>query len=291
MRIGHQPLLRRGDLDAAEQRHRFGPRRLGRQSAATAQHFLDLRAHAHHRVEGRHRLLEDHGQVAPAPLAPLRRRQRGQLLGIQRDAPARAFDRLGQQAHHRQRQHALAAARLADHAQHLAGTERERHVIEDAVAAAGQHGGEMIDGEDRAHLSPHPRVEHVAQPVAQQVEAQHRHDDRNTGKQRDPRRIRHEIPPLRDDAAEGRRRRRRPDADIGEGRFRQDRDREHIGQPHDQRAHGVGQHMAQQHAELTGPQGARRLDEFALAHHQHRGAHDARRVRRRRHRQARSRHW
>ena len=59
-------------------------------------------------------------------------------------------------------------------------------------------------------------------------------------------------------------------------------DGEHVGEPHDQRRrrHSAA-HGGSRTRRFAGAQRPRRLDELALAHHEHRGAHDPRRVRRR----------
>ena len=109
----------------------------------------------------------------------------------------------GDQPQDRQRRDALAAAALADDRQRLAGHDVKRHAVDRAHdAVAGEEPGpQIVDLEQRlvataaagggsaatlatgsaalaiaAHMPPRQaRVERVAQPVAEQVDRQHRH--------------------------------------------------------------------------------------------------------------------
>ena len=92
------------------------------------QRLGDLAADREHRVERRHRLLEDHRDVVAADVAHFPFGQVEQIGALEAD---RAFDdaawRRGDEAHDRQRGDALAAARFTDHRERLAGaTERRR---------------------------------------------------------------------------------------------------------------------------------------------------------------------
>ena len=77
---------------------------------------------------------------------------------------------------------------------------------------------------------PHAWIEHVAQPIAEQIEPEHADDDRNSGGDGDPGRFKDEIAAIGDDRTEGRCRRGRADANKREHRFVQDRDCEDIGE-------------------------------------------------------------
>ena len=79
------------------------------------QHFLDLEADGEHRVERRHRLLEDHRDVGAAQVLQLAARQRREVAPAVDDLAVRIDDRvLGrQQAEDRKRGDRLAGARLA----------------------------------------------------------------------------------------------------------------------------------------------------------------------------------
>ncbi|GAA3151743.1 hypothetical protein GCM10020001_089120 [Nonomuraea salmonea] len=113
--------------------------------AAVQRHDLgDLGADPHERVERGHRLLEDHGQLAPAqPLEPALRHAHQVVLAEPRRA--RGGDALGQQAHERQRGQRLARPRLADQPDPLARRDAERHVADELDVAGGD--GEPLNAQ------------------------------------------------------------------------------------------------------------------------------------------------
>ena len=93
------------------------------------------RADAVHRVQRRHRLLEDHGDARAAHAPPAAVGQADELLARQLEAAADGGV-VGRQAHQRQRCHRLAAAGFADQAQRVAALQREAHVAHGRRAAA-----------------------------------------------------------------------------------------------------------------------------------------------------------
>ena len=82
----------------------------GRQRGVLGQHLVDLVAAGHHRVQGRHRLLEDHRHARGAQFTQARQGGVRDVLALQQDAPAGHRQLLGQQPHHALRDDALAAA-------------------------------------------------------------------------------------------------------------------------------------------------------------------------------------
>ena len=86
-------------------------RGLCRQALVQAQRLADLVAHGVHRVQRAHRLLEDHGDVAPAHLLQRRGWQLQDVLALQQH-PALDARVASQQAQQRERGGGLAAARL-----------------------------------------------------------------------------------------------------------------------------------------------------------------------------------
>ena len=106
----------------------------------------DLLAHAVHRVERRHGLLEDHGHVVAAQLAVLAFGQRHQVLALELHRAAGHVPRLGQKAHDREAGHGLAGARLAHDGQDLAGVHVEAHVLDglDDALLDGKLRGEVL---------------------------------------------------------------------------------------------------------------------------------------------------
>ena len=151
MRECVEPAARRGDLHLFEQFERALPCVASAEPAAPAQHLGDLRADPHDRIERGHRLLEDHRHVAAAMCAPGLARPAGQFVTEHGDAPCLNGQRRRQQAHHRERQHALAAAGFADDAEHLAlGHDEARHRRE-CWTGRGRRQGERSVLRPRAH--------------------------------------------------------------------------------------------------------------------------------------------
>src|SRR5437867_4115904 len=98
--------------------------------------FRDLVADGEYGIEARHRLLEDHRDVAAAELA---QRLHGQLREIDHRAFAGpeqnlaaddASRRIRNQAHDRQARHRLAGARFADDGERLPGAQGKRDVLD-----------------------------------------------------------------------------------------------------------------------------------------------------------------
>ena len=112
--------------------------RAGIERGVDAQHLVDLAADRHHRIERRHRLLEDHRHGGGAQLPQPAIAGGEQFFADQLDAAAGGDQRaLLQQPHHRQRRHRLARSALADQAQRLAFAHLERDAVEDARGFAG----------------------------------------------------------------------------------------------------------------------------------------------------------
>ena len=117
----------------------------------------DLVAHREHRVERRHRLLEDHRDLVAPDLRHL-------VLGELREVAALEHDRRGRldparqvdQPHDRERGHRLAAAGLADDAERAARLDREVDAVDGADHAAVRVEGraEVLDRQQLAHALP-----------------------------------------------------------------------------------------------------------------------------------------
>ena len=82
--IGVDPPLGLGNADLAQQLDRALARLRARHAHVQPQHFLELQADGEHRVQRRHRLLEDHRDVGAAQLAQLADRQRRASCGRRR---------------------------------------------------------------------------------------------------------------------------------------------------------------------------------------------------------------
>ena len=129
VRVGRQALIGRGNAHA----HQRGAAARAGSSARHRRVGLDgldhLRVDAQHRVQRGHRVLEDHGDAAPAQGTPLLRAAAAQVLAVQQDAPAHLAPRRVYQPHERQARDGLARARFAHQPQHLAAPQLERHVL------------------------------------------------------------------------------------------------------------------------------------------------------------------
>ena len=149
VRVAPQAPLGLGDADLGEQ---FDGAALPPGAAETrvgAQHLADLEPHREAGVQRRHRLLEDHGDVAPDDPAPRRLGQRAQVdavevqdIGLDRGGP-------GQEAHHGQHGDGLARSGLAHHRHDLARVDRQVDAVDgrEGAAAGGEADAEVADVE------------------------------------------------------------------------------------------------------------------------------------------------
>jgi hypothetical protein len=139
VRVLPQPARRIGDPHRVEHVARE-PQRLAVAGALVdADGLAHLRADRHDRVEGGHRLLEDHRDVAAADPAHRGFGQRHEVAAVEQDAPAGEPEaRLRQEPHDGERGDRLAGSRFARDAQGLAGAERERDAFEDRARPLGR---------------------------------------------------------------------------------------------------------------------------------------------------------
>ena len=94
------------------------------------EHFGDLPADRRHRIERRHRLLENHGDAIAAQRPLLGRRKILDLATFKPYGAGADRERIAQQADQRQRRDALAAAGFADQAECLAAVDAESNVLD-----------------------------------------------------------------------------------------------------------------------------------------------------------------
>jgi len=85
-----------------------------------------------HRVEARHRVLEDHRDLATADLAEPARARGQQVLALPERLPRRHRRAARVEAHDREARDALAGAGLADDPERLALVDRERDAVDRA---------------------------------------------------------------------------------------------------------------------------------------------------------------
>ncbi len=142
-------LLGFGDVDAAQHVDGVVHGSGGGEAAVELDGLGDLAADREDRVKGRHRLLEDHGDVITAKPAHFGQRETEQV-GVA-EADGAGFDAAGwgDEAHQGECGHALAAAGFADDGKGFAGVDVEREVVhgfDDAVASM-KVGAEVGDGD------------------------------------------------------------------------------------------------------------------------------------------------
>src|SRR5215208_8049232 len=132
-----RPLLGVGDTDVAQDLHGLLLGLALGEVLVDADGLPDLVPHCEDRVEARHRVLEDHGDVvAPYFLHPLLAHLE-QVLALEEDLALRVFDRRpGVELHDRERRDALSAPRLANDPERLPRLEREGdpvHRLDDPI--------------------------------------------------------------------------------------------------------------------------------------------------------------
>jgi hypothetical protein len=91
--------------------------------------FGDLISDGHHRVEGRLRVLEDHGDLTSTHPAHVLVGQLPQISPVEQDLPGDDPSRGVHHTHDRPSGHRLPRARFADHAEHLAAAQRQVDVV------------------------------------------------------------------------------------------------------------------------------------------------------------------
>ena len=134
VRVVVEPPLRLRNAQQFEHGGRPPPPLGAARALVDADRFPDLLADREHRVEAGHRLLEDHGDAVAADAPHGRLVEGKEVRALEVDAaPDRAGEALGQEPHHGERGHALAAARLSDDAQRLA----REYVEAEAAHGAG----------------------------------------------------------------------------------------------------------------------------------------------------------
>src|SRR5581483_8576296 len=123
--------------------------------------------------------------------------------------------------------------------------------------------------------SPLLRVERVAQPVADEVDADHDDHEHEAGQHGQPPFLR-ELLAAGDELAERRRRVGDAEAEEREERLEDDRVRDGERPVHHDRAKGVREHVAEHDAHVPRADGLRSLDVLLLAQRQEDAAHNAR---------------
>jgi len=111
----------------------------------------DLVADPDHRIERRHRFLEDHRDAPPAQCPPLCCRQFQQIAPLEANGPCDRSNVVGQQAHHSGGADRLAGAGFTDNAKDLPRVQRERDRLdgEGSIGVGGQRQRQLLDRQNR----------------------------------------------------------------------------------------------------------------------------------------------
>ncbi|MNC05405.1 hypothetical protein D3C75_528770 [compost metagenome] len=151
MGIGLEALF--GFLDAYQMQQFEDPRlrRLARQAFVHQQGFTDLFFDAVQRVEGGHRLLEDHRDAITAQFAQLAGIGAHQFLAAIADAACRLGIGLRQQLQDRVGRHRLARARFAHQRQAFAGADVQAQIAHHGLATEGH--AEVTDFDQVGHIN------------------------------------------------------------------------------------------------------------------------------------------
>src|SRR5256886_8265720 len=138
-------LLGVGDTDQPEHLDGAGPRSPAGQPLVDDGGLGDLIAHREHRIERRHRLLEDHRDLVATDRPQLAGLEGQQVAPLQLDeAPgAEMAPGLGDEAEYGERRDGLAAPRLAHDAERLARLHLEGDTVHRARRAAAVLGDEV----------------------------------------------------------------------------------------------------------------------------------------------------
>src|SRR6185295_9846275 len=162
MRIrGYHP-LGVGQMDVADdRRHARSP--LGRvHRRMRREDLVDLLAATHHRIERRHRFLEDHRHPGAAELAQPRFTGGKQIFSVEQHASAARPELGWEQSHHRLRDHRFSRARFADQADNLAGCDVEAHPIDRVRAFCARPSAMMLPQVGVSGGIPTPRNDRIA---------------------------------------------------------------------------------------------------------------------------------
>ena len=153
VRVVVDALVGARDLDLLEDVDRLLPRLLLRDVLMDQGRFLELPPDRLHRVQRRHRVLEDHPDRAAADLPHARLARAEHLLALEEHrAPDGRLPRIDE-AHHGEERDALPRAGLADDAERLPLVQLEADAgdrLDDAVVRP-ERGAEVLDFESGSH--------------------------------------------------------------------------------------------------------------------------------------------
>ncbi|CDN42283.1 hypothetical protein BN871_BC_00130 [Paenibacillus sp. P22] len=272
MRIRVHDLLRPRDSDESNQVDRPRPRLLPAQLAMLHQRLDDLLADLEHRIQRRHRLLKDHGNVVAAHGPQLVRLHGKQIAAVELDGASDDFaGRAFHQPHDRHRRNAFAAAGFPDDAHRFAGPHMQAHSVDGPHRAGfrAEMRFQLLNMQQVFH-DPHLpslfRVQNVPQTVAENIDGDYRHEDGETRRNPQPRtllEIDHVVGRV-DHVAPGRSRRRDAEAEEAEYGLAENRAADIQRGDDDQQRHQIGKQMVEQLAAAAQAEHRRRLHELAF---------------------------
>src|SRR5712691_11288274 len=179
MRVVAHPPLGRGDADGVQELPHALAQRAAPQVLVEERGLRHLPPDREERVQRRHRVLEDHGDLSAPDPAQLALALARQILALEDDAPAHDAGGPRQEPDDREARRRLAAPRFTDEPQGLAFVEREAHAIHrlhDARPAEGEevclevgHLQNRGHAAERALEIPELGIEANAQPVAEEL--------------------------------------------------------------------------------------------------------------------------
>ena len=139
------------DAHSLQEPQRFGMHLTCRKIAVPSQCLGHLCADGMHRIEARHRFLEDHGDLVAADLAQCLFRHRQQFVAVKPDAPLNTAGPCRIETHHRERRDALSRSRLADERDGFLRGQVERYVVHNLLPSCigAERNRKVCDGKDR----------------------------------------------------------------------------------------------------------------------------------------------
>ena len=277
VRVGVKAFLRMRNAHAAQRVARHGPCLRRAHAPMRAHRLRHLRAHAQHVIQARHRVLHDEGDPVAAQGPHGRFGQADQILPIQPNPAARDPARRGHQVQDGISGQGLAGPAFPHQAQRLPTPQGERHGVDRRPVARRRWETGRSGPRPQARSRPvAARVQHFAQPVADQVDGEHQHQQGHAGEDADPNTRRstgigtrwRSAGPAKAASPAGRRPGTTSVASSPMAFATLD------GRHHRQRRQGIGQHVPEQDPACGDAEALRRRDVVALPLHQRAAARD-----------------
>ena len=156
VRVILQPRSRAGNAHLIQQLRRPDVRRLPIHVEVTFEHLANLLPDREHRVEARHRVLEDHRDLLAPDPAEVSVGQLEQVAALEPRRPRRHLAGAGKDAEECQRRNALATAGFPHDPERLPGSDVERDAVHcvDRSAIRPELDTEIVDAEESLRHGP-----------------------------------------------------------------------------------------------------------------------------------------